>query len=47
MIDIYEISGIWTVTYQRNEHSPIETLYEGTDSNEAYEVLDYWLEEWA
>jgi hypothetical protein len=48
MVDLYqsEETNLWIVTYQRNEHSEIETLYEGDSEEKAYEVFDKFIDDW-
>lgn len=45
MLSFYHIKKTWFVTYQHNEHSPVETLYEGDDKKKALEIVDAFLEE--
>jgi len=48
MVDIYqsEETGLWIVSYQRNERSEIQTLYEGNSEEEAYEVFNKFIDDW-
>jgi len=46
MLDIYEVNGIWYVTYQRDTHAAIDTLYEGENGAEAEAVCDEFLKKW-